>query len=205
MSEHFSCSDIFVYSESMYLQGSLFFCGLLVLFFGAYFLCEGLFYNRADRIVYMGSNLKEQKLHLSQIIDLYIGRNTLSYNFVEPGAGLSKVSLFLGGVYAWKTVSALELRKSVYIFGRIRTFLSKRPPHFRYIQGDIFKSSFPTPSCMYCYLSTAILDRMYVENRLNDSLVICLSFPITGITPTEIRKLNSWQKVLYVYDFREPI
>lgn len=171
-----------------------------------YYLWEGVrFTSRPDRVVYMGSNLEEQGDILVDLINRSFAENPQDisqYHLIEPGAGIATVATYLARKFPWKSVQAVELRASVLWWGRIRAKMKRVPIGF--VQEDIFSYVPPTPAVQYCYLTTPILTKLYKNGSFANSLVLCLTFEIEGVTPVETVSLRSWQKAIRLYDFRTP-
>lgn len=164
------------------------------------YIVEFLWSRRPGRVIYYGSNLREQGPLLLKIIKKYIP-DTREYCLIEPGAGLGKVAEYLARHLEWADVAAVELGPVILTFGRIRAFIRRAPITF--VHQNIFDFETPCPSVVYCYLTSDLLNRLYKNGQLNGSLVISLTFPLTGVRPTETIELKSWQARLLVYDFRK--
>jgi len=182
----------------------VFFYSAVVVGYVAY--CWETYLNRSrpDRVVYYSSNLKEQGKVLEAIIKKYItarGEATADYALVEPGAGFAHMARFLAQKYTWREIIAVEIGRVVLLIGRLLSLL--RQDHITFIYADIFSYTVPQKSLVYCYLTSAIITRLYQEGKLNGQLVVCLTFTIEGVEPTEEIELKSWQKRIQVYDFRE--
>jgi hypothetical protein len=177
---------------------------ILCVFGGVFYLIEGIRYQRSDRVVYMGSNLAEQAGHVKDIVQRHVAEQggTQHYLLYEPGAGIATMAIFLASEFKWRKVVALELRSTVYWLGRLRQRLLNRKIKMEWLRRDLFEYQPKSPAVIYCYLTGAILDKLYAQGAFKDSLVICLTFEIKGVQPIEKIPLRSWQKAIRVYDFR---
>jgi hypothetical protein len=117
---------------------------------------------------------------------------------IEAGAGFGHISRALAGKYRWKECIALDI--SYYSFVIAKALGILRPSPLRYTRADIHSYDFPDGALVYCYLSTAVLERL--RPRLNGCLVASLTFSIPGETPTRTYSLKGWQEKLLIYDFR---
>lgn len=167
----------------------------------AAYLIEFIISRRPGRVIYHGSDLGEQGKHLQEIIKKYVPK-TEKYTLVEPGAGLGKVAEYLGKAFTWQDVVAVEIGPVILTFGKIRAWFKGTTLHFVY--QNIFEYVFPQPAVIYCYLTSDLLDQLYKNKQLKNALVISLTFPLTGVEPTEEIALKKWQSRILVYDFRLP-
>lgn len=122
-----------------------------------------------------------------------------SYHFVELGAGMATVALMAAHLQKWQSVRAVEVGPVVRLLGRLRSGFSRR---ITWVAADILSYQNPQPSLIYCYLSTNLLNKLHQNGQLTGQLVLCLSFEIQGVEPTEVIELPNWQSPLRVYDFR---
>lgn len=182
------------------LLESILFVAILAWFF---YIWEHLMMRKPDRAIYHASNLKEQGPHLRKIVNKYLGGQESNYSFVELGAGLAKVSHYMSIYYRWKSVEAVELGSFILRLAKIRQKIFKSP--IRFHQENFFSYQSPPPSVIYCYLFTELMNKLYHQHKFDGHLVISLTFPIPKVVPTEEVSLKSWQRVLYVYDFRNSI
>jgi hypothetical protein len=164
------------------------------------YLVEFIISRRPGRVIYHGSDLGEQGILLQNIIKKYVPA-TEAYSLVEPGAGLGKVAEYLGKKFAWKEVIAVELGPVILTFGKIRAWFFRTKLTF--VHQNIFAYAMPKKAVVYCYLTSDLLDELYIKKQLNNRLVISLTFPLTGVNPTEEIALKGWQSRLLVYDFRK--
>lgn len=181
----------------------LFFC-ILIVSGGIFYLLEERSFHKPNRVVYMSSSSKEIKQSLKEIIQKYIiqkGYQTSDYTVIEPGAGFAFISEWLLSQYAWKSAQAIELRNSIVLLARFRLWL-KRVTLLKFSKQDIFEMELQGLTCMYCYLTTPIITRLYNEGKMKNCLVVCVTFQIETVTCTEMIPLKNWQKAIYVYDFR---
>lgn len=167
---------------------------------GMGYLFESMFFRGGLKAVYMGSELKSQSSVLRSIADEYMGSDSPTLHFIEPGAGIGHVSRFFLKNYSWKSATALELRSTVYIVGKILAF--KRFPNLRYVRINLFDYAYRPGSVIYCYLTSVIITKLYSQGAFKGNVVICLTFAIDGIEATKEYPLPGWQQVLRVYDFR---
>ncbi len=152
-----------------------------------------------NRVVNTNSNLKTCLPIIRDIIKRYnISPNTTTY--LEPGAGYGLIGQALSQEFYWKNPTALEISSSTYTVGFIINKISHSRIH--YIHENIFEYSFPKNAFIYCYISTAMINRLYQEGKFDTSLVISLTFEISNIKPTERIAIPGWQKQILVYDFR---
>ena len=173
----------------------------LVLFWYAGYAWETFqMVRRPDRVIYHGSNLREQGPHLETLIRKYVP-DTAAYALVEPGAGLGTVSRYLAQRFPWREATAIEVGPYILGLARMRAFFERSP--VRFIKEDMFAYRFPQHSVVYCYLFPVMLQKLKEQGSLDGSLVISLTFPIPECPETEKVPLPSWQKALFVYDFRE--
>ena len=175
----------------------------LALSLWVWLIVETMWMNAPGRVLYYGSNIKEQGKVLEEIIQKYIldkKQKTEDYELVEPGAGLALVADYLAKKYAWKKVIGLELGTFIWTMGKIRGFFRHSQVELKKV--DLFNYDYPNPAVLYSYLFPSLMDRLYAEGTLKGKLVISLTFPISSIEPTEEFQLKSWQKRILVYDFR---
>jgi hypothetical protein len=151
------------------------------------------------RVGYVGSSVKACGPALLAVIKKYIP-DTSKVDLVEPGAGLSHPARFLAQEYTWKSVTAIDLSAILLLLARILD--SGKGVHITYVWRNVFNVTYPKNSCVYCYLRTPILDKLYADGLLKGCLVICLTFHITDVQPTETVTIDGWQKRLLIYDFR---
>jgi hypothetical protein len=168
------------------------------------FLLETHQSKRDDRVLYHGSNLREQGALLDQIIATYLGgpKEIVKYALYEPGAGMATVAHYLAGRYAWKEAQAIEIGPAVLLMGKLRFAFWRGKTAVQWKQENLFDSVYTAPALVYCYLFPKLITRLYREGKLAGSLVVSLTFPIEGLEPTEVFTLPSWQGKLLVYDLR---
>lgn len=184
---------------------ALLICCIATLIYFAY-LVETQLNHLPDRIIYYSSNLREQGKILEDTVRRFIldrGEDTVSYHLVEPGAGLGRVAQYLARAFTWKDVQAVEVGPVILTAGRLHAWLHRSRVHF--IRQNIFTYSLPPRSFVYCYLSEEMVDRLYQTGQLKGQLVVCLTFTIPTLTPTETIPLPGWQKRLTIYDLREKL
>jgi hypothetical protein len=186
-------------SLALLVLAELFFLAAFCWWLG--YLWETHLNSRPGRVIYHGSNLREQGPVLEGVIRRYLGNDTASATLVEPGAGLATVSHYLARRFAWKSVEAVELGGYILLIGRLR-FLFRRDG-VRLVRHDLLTYPIKPGSVVYCYLFPSLITRLYEEGRLDGSLVISLTFPIQDCPPTEEIVLPSWQRRLLIYDFRK--
>jgi hypothetical protein len=161
------------------------------------YLIEMVLNSRPGRIIYVGTDTKSVMGKVAEIIRNRV-KDPSEYILYEPGSGLATASRSLARQFRWKEVIATELRYSLLAGAYVRNW---RGP-VRLVRADILKYDVPAPSVVYCYLSGDLLKRLYEQGKFEDRLVICLTFVIPGVTPTEQTAIDGWQKQLTVYDFR---
>jgi hypothetical protein len=181
--------------------------GQLILFavmiWGVGYLWETHLNNNADRVLYHGSNVREQGPIILKTLTRYLGNDSDSYNLIELGAGMATMSYYLSRQWKWKKVEAVEIGPFIIMAGKLRFLFArpKTPVHF--VKQNIFTYKIPAKSVVYCYLFSSLVTKLYKEGSLKGSLVLSLTFPIEGIEPTKVIELESWQNRLLIYDFRE--
>jgi len=163
------------------------------------FLGETMANFRTNRVLYHSSNLREQGEVLEKTIRRY-APDSEKYVLVDIGAGLARVSQYLKARLPWKDVEAVEIGPVIMAFAKIRFLFLK--PAVRFVRQDIFSYDLPKPAVVYAYISEEILTNLYKQGRLDGCLVLCLTFKINGLEPTEEIPLKSWQKRILVYDLR---
>lgn len=126
-----------------------------------------------------------------------------NYNFLEIGAGYGQVSQYIARQKIFKSVHAVEIDRLVFIVAKVSLFLKKVAVN--YTRANILKYTIEKPAFIYSYMSIYITDSLYKANKLEGSVFISLSFPITDVVPTEVYDIKGFQKKLYVYDFRSNI
>ena len=173
---------------------------VLIIFLIGYiwYLVDTILNSLPNRVGYVGSNLNDCGEPLKKIIEKYIP-NTSKISLIEPGAGLGNVARYLGATFAWKDITATDLSAILLI---LASFLNRNKTHIRFVWKNIFTYQYPKNACIYCYLRSHLLDKLYAQGSLKGNLVICLTFPLTDIKPTEIVPIHGWQKQFLVYDFR---
>lgn len=164
-----------------------------------WYITESILNSRPLRIGYVPSNPQATTPILKQVIVRYIPKTT-SVRFIEAGCGLAQVSQVMAKTYTWKEVVAIDIRYTLMLLARLRNLFPKAP--VTYLRRNLFDYHFGTGNCIYCYLSTQILGKLYAEGKLTGNLVVSLSFAIPGAKPTEAIQVPNWQKRMYVYDFR---
>ena len=172
--------------------------------FGVIYLWECRGNHLANRIVYVGSSVHEQGPLILALVRKYIeekGENTEDYNLIEPGAGLAIMSTYLTANAKWKSSEAIEIGWVLNLMGRAQAVLKKSPITFYH--QNIINYQPKKPAISYCYLSAQILTALFKQGFFADQLVISLTFAIEDCVPTEEILLQSWQKIIYVYDFRQ--
>jgi SAM-dependent methyltransferase len=162
-------------------------------------MAESVLNNRPLRIGYVSSNHAVVIPILKQVVERYISKPA-SVRFVEPGCGLAHISRIIAKTHDWKEVVALDIRHTLVFLARICNLFSKAP--VTYHRLNVFDYDYEMGDCIYCYLSTQILDKLYKEGKFSGKLVVCLSFAISDAKPTETIPVSNWQKQVYVYDFR---
>jgi len=177
---------------------------LLLICFGAIvlylaFFVETLLMQLPGRVLYHASDLGEQGATLEKIVTKYI-TTPEKYVLVEPGAGLGKVAEYLSKAFTWKEVVAVEMAPVIFTVAHVRKWF--HPMAVRFVRKNIFDYTFPKPACIYCYLTTPIIDELYKKEAFKQALVITLTFPLTGVQPTETIALKGWQGKIFIYDFR---
>lgn len=185
-------------------QGALYGLALIMVVWYLAFLLETHQSKRDDRVLYHGSNLREQGVLLDQIIATYLGdsEEVAKYALYEPGAGMATVAHYLAARYSWKEVQAIEIGPAILLLGRLRFALWKGKRAVQWKRENLFESAYVAPALVYCYLFPKMITRLYQEGKLTGSLVVSLTFPIEGLEPTEVFTLPSWQGKLLVYDLR---
>jgi hypothetical protein len=172
---------------------------------GVWYLWESHQFHGEGRVWYVGSSVSEVLPVLDEIIVRYVlekGESTDEYSFIEPGAGLALISGAAARKYSWKSVEAIELGGFIRTLGKLRLGLRGLFHKVTFYGADIFFYEMPTKAVVYCYLLTSLLDRMHREGKLKNKLVVCLTFPLTDVKPSEVFPIANWQGQVYVYDFR---
>jgi hypothetical protein len=167
----------------------------------AWFSIDIFLNTRRYRVPYVSSPVSQCLPLLRTIITQYVPRPEQTA-FIEPGAGLGKVVGSMARDYPWKQVIAVELTLRTYSIGKLWHWLRRSPVQF--VRANALSYTYPPGAVVYCYLSTEIMARLYREKRLKGCLIISLTFPITGVKPTEEWPIPDWRKRLMVYDFRTP-
>jgi hypothetical protein len=170
--------------------------------FGVGYLWESRSFRRDDRICYVGSDIRELIPILEDVITRYLGPDTEKYTWVEPGAGLGRITSSMARRFTWNGVQAVELSWFVLCLARARLLFSPLRTRVNYVRKDLFSYQMPVPSIAYCYLSVPIVTKLHALGMFDGHLVASLTFPIDGLKPTEELPLSGWQKRLYLYDLR---
>ncbi len=178
--------------------------GVVILWYLA-FLFETQQSSKKDRVLYHGSNIKEQGKVVKKVLEKYVGeeQEIAKYTLYEPGAGMGIVAYYLAAAYKWKQVVAIEIGPAILVAGKIRFMLARTKTAVTWVYADLFKVDYAPPGVVYCYLFPQLITKLYTEKKLDNCLVLSLTFAIEGLEPTETIELTSWQKRMYVYDLRK--
>lgn len=183
---------------------------ILVIAVGTFFWQIFVIFKRITRLlspdyaVLVDSNISSIAPTLKLIIDKY-APNTEDCNLVELGCGRAVVTDNLASNYKFKQVIAVDSEAEIITLAKAKS----KNSDIQFLTQDIFNYKAPEGSIIYCYLFARLMNRLYREGRLNGSLVISLTFAISGVEPTEIlaasqdKNYKFTQKEIFVYDFRD--
>lgn len=184
----------------MHVVASIISTLVVILVIGYLWFCaDNLLNMRSFKIGYTGSDLHLCLPALRRVIEKYDIHPSTSV-FVEAGAGFARLSRTMAKEYKWKDMIAIEIRWLTLAVARFLNLRQRAPIHF--LRRNALTFRYPTGSFIYSYLSTALLERLYLENKLAGCFVVSLTFSIPGVTPTEEIRLQGWQQHMWVYDFR---
>jgi hypothetical protein len=164
-------------------------------------MCYELWFNNHPlRVGYVPSNLTLIKPFLLDITSRY-KLHPQHVDLYELGCGLAHVLKWYSAQFKWKRVVGIELDFFWYVLAT----LSVKNKNITILREDVITHKYPKNSVIYSYLVPEILEKMYIENKFNDTFLISLTFPISGIEPTEKIIFPGMQHQLFIYDFRKKI
>jgi hypothetical protein len=164
------------------------------------FCADNLLNLRSYRVGYTGSDLHLCTPVLQKIIEKY-DLEPKTMTFVEPGAGFAGMTRCMAKRYKWKDLIALELRPFTMLIARLANLKQRAPIQF--VRRDVMRFKFPKGSFIYSYLSTPMIERLYLEGKFDSCFLVSLTFALPGVRPTEEIRIPSWQQRIWVYDFRK--
>lgn len=163
------------------------------------FCADNLLNLRSYRVGYTGSDLHLCLPILKKIIERY-DLNPRTMTFIEPGAGFAGMTRYIAKQYTWKDLIAIELRPFTMLIARLANLKQRAPIQF--LRRDVMRFRFPKNSFIYSYLSTPMIERLYLEGKFDGCFVVSLTFAIPGVKSTEEIRIPSWQQRIWVYDLR---
>lgn len=147
--------------------------------------------------------LSTQKRHTSPVLedvfDVFNVNNT-SYSFVELGCGLGIVSRHVKRLALFREVIGVDVDAITLFLARLANIQTRQ---IQFIHKDIFQFRYEFPAVYYCYFSSEILAKLYQQGLLDGKLVITLTFQIQDAKAHAMYSIDTYQKTLYVYDFRK--
>ena len=144
---------------------------VFLLLIAFYFFKELWTIAHPKRVVLVSTRVKHVKSIFLKVVKDYVP-DTEKFTFIEIGSGYSQMTRIAAHNFQWKSIEAVELRRSVVILARLRNFFDKYPIDF--IVQDIFKHEILKNSVVYSYTSTNIMNKLYQMNRFEGCLVISL-------------------------------
>lgn len=157
---------------------------------------------RKDRAVLISTGMKKLTPSFQKIIKNFVP-NTSKVDFIEIGAGYSKVARMAAKSFNWKSVVALEVDWFPMLFAKLKNRLNKLPITF--IEGDIFDYEAPKSGVIYSYMTNEILNNLHKDHFFDGTLLISLTFGLKDEEPVYLEEIGGFQKRIIVYDFRERI
>jgi hypothetical protein len=164
-------------------------------------LIHSLHSMQKNRIFFHPTDRQVIENHLPRIIINYsLKPNEL--NLIEVGAGDCAVIIKASHLYTWQSMLAIEVESIVYLWGKFLLKIKGLDKKIVYIKSNCIDYVYPTNSLIYCYMGRDIMKSMYNNKRFEGQFVISLTFPIEGVVETEKITLDTYQKCIYIYDFR---
>jgi hypothetical protein len=164
------------------------------------FITMQLYYSvGAKRAPFVPTTLKVVALPLIQVLEGRVSRPQKTI-FYELGAGRASISKLVGKHFDLKQIIAIEINPILVFINTVEQWIFRN--NITLLRKDLLEYKYEKGSVLYCYLFPALLQKLFDAGAFEGQLVVCLTFPIKNLTPTQSIPLSNYQKQLFVYDLR---